>query len=165
MGWNYRGSMGKDKLFRIRRLMRDNRVDIFALVETRVNTERVFRLCTPFVKKWNWVAIASDGYSRGIIILWLKHLGRISPVAHSRRALHLIFSSSADHQWIISMVYNSQQPKLQRNLWKELSMIPKLNLPWIVLGDFNVITSSAYHKGSSFHYYARKAYFFLQIHY
>lgn len=150
IGWNCRGSTRKDKINRMRRLISENHINIFALVETRANDERVLHLCSHFAKSWNWVAIPMDGYSRGIIILWLKYLGRISPVAHSRRVLHLIFSSSANHPWIISLVYNAIHIKLQKKLWKELLLIPKLNLPWIMLGDFNAITSSSDHKGSNF---------------
>lgn len=58
------------------------------------------------------------------------------------------------------MVYNAELPILEKKLWKELSLIPKLNLPWIVLGDFNAIMSTAEHKESNFRYYARKAYLF-----
>lgn len=160
IGWNCRGSTGKDKLCRICRIMKDKRVDIFALVETRANEDPIYRLCTQFVKFWNWVSIPATGYSGGIIVFWLKTLGRIFLVAYSHRALHLIFSSSADHPWIISVVYNAQHLSFQQKLWKELSLVQRLDLPWIVLGDFNAITSQSEHKGSNFSYYARKAYFF-----
>lgn len=160
LGWNCRGTTGKDKINRIRRITMENHIDILALVETRANGDRVVRFCNHFARNWNWVAIPADGYSGGIIILWRKQIGKISPVVHSRRALHLIFSSSADHPWIISVVYNAHHIKLQKKLWKELTSITKLRLPWIVLGDFNAITSSSEHKDSNFYYYARKAFFF-----
>ncbi|XP_039119691.1 uncharacterized protein LOC120255989 [Dioscorea cayenensis subsp. rotundata] len=141
-----RGTTGRDKINRIRRIMRENHVDLFALVETRANEDRILRLCNQFARVWNWVAIPANGYSGGIIVFWLKHLGKITPVAHSHRALHLVFSSFADHPWIISVVYNAQHLKVQQRLWNELSSVSKLDLPCIVLGDFNAITSSVDHK-------------------
>lgn len=39
-------------------------------------------------------------------------------------------------------------------------MISKLDLPWIVLGDFNAISSPSEHKRSNFNYYARKVFSF-----
>lgn len=84
LGWNCRGSTGKDKIFKIRRLFQENNIDMLALVETRANCDRAFRFCNQFAIYWNWVAIPADGYFGGIIILWPKNLGRITPVAHSR---------------------------------------------------------------------------------
>lgn len=36
----------------------------------------------------------------------------------------------------------------------------QINLPWLVIGDFNTIYSSMEHKGDALHYYANKACFF-----
>lgn len=55
------------------------------------------------------------------------------------------------------MVYNPHHIQLQQKLWKKLTQVTKLNNPWILLGDFNAITSPIEHKGSSFTYYAIKA--------
>lgn len=118
MGWNYRGYTSKDKLNRIRRLMSEYHIDVFALVETWANEKWVHHLCSFFAKNWNWAAIPADGYSEGIIVLWVKHLGRITPVVHSRRAIHLIFSSSTDHPWIILWSIMPNSPFWRRNYGK-----------------------------------------------
>lgn len=55
-------------------------------METRADDARVSHLCDKFAKYWDWAAIPADGYSSGIIIFWLKNLGNISPVVHSRCA-------------------------------------------------------------------------------
>lgn len=45
---------------------------------------------------------------------------------------------------------------MQKEVWRSLSSLSSLNLPWFVAGDFNAILSSNEHRGGSFHYYAAK---------
>lgn len=78
-------------------------------------------------------------------------------MAHSSWALHLIIYSSNNVHWILTAVYNAQSYNLQQKLWKELTQIIRINQPWIILGDFNAITSPEEHQGSNYLYYARKA--------
>lgn len=155
--WNCRGTSGWDKMNRIKTMKKEFKLDIIALVETRADDLRIRRLCAKFSKQWNWASIAAEGYSGGIIILWLRKIGKISPVAHSRRALHLILSLPCGNHCFISVIYNAQNITLQNSLWKELSQVANLNVPWVMLGDFNGITSIDKHHGSSYNYYAHKA--------
>lgn len=74
LGWNCRGSTSKDKLNRLKRLMKENILDIIALVETKVDDEMVSHLCSKFAKFWNWVAIPAEGYFGGIIIFLAQTL-------------------------------------------------------------------------------------------
>lgn len=62
IGWNCRESIVKDMLNRLQRIMKDNFIDIIALVETRADDERVYHLCSKFAKSWNWVALLTEGY-------------------------------------------------------------------------------------------------------
>lgn len=160
LGWNCRGVSGFDKLNRIRRLIGTLQLDLVALVETRADENRVARFCSKFAKNWNWAAVAAEGYSGGIIVLWQKRIGFVTPLIHSRRALHLIISSSSNVHWLLTVVYNAQRLSLQRDLWRELAQFARIDCPWIIFGDFNSITSSTEHLGGNFNYYARKAYLF-----
>lgn len=42
-------------------------------------------------------------------------------------------------------------------LWKKLTGLKNLNLPWALIGDFNAITDMCEFRGGSFAYYCRKA--------
>lgn len=107
LGLNCRGSSSKDKLNWIRAFMNYLNLDIIALLETRTDESRVSHVCDKFSKYWNWLAIISDGFSGEIIILWIKHIGGITLVAHSHRALHLIISPPSKNKGILLVVYKS----------------------------------------------------------
>lgn len=102
----------------------------------------------------------SDGFSGGIIILWHKNVGLVTPIAVSKHALHIIISSVSNKNLVLSLVYNSLLFRKQCFLWQELSKLTSLNIPWLILGDFNSILHRSEHKRGSFTYYDSKARFF-----
>lgn len=59
--------------------------------------------------------------------------------------------------WILTVVYNPSRILDQRFVWQELSGMANLNFPWILIGDFNDVTSLNEIQGGSLHYYNRKA--------
>ncbi|XP_039146778.1 uncharacterized protein LOC120283989 [Dioscorea cayenensis subsp. rotundata] len=130
---------------------------IFCLVETRADNSRLDIFCSKLGQKWAWAAIAADGFSGGLIVIWQKQLGKVSPLARSRYVLHLVVTNVKNESWILSTVYNSNHYQVQTTVWYELSGIASLNLPWILIGDFNTIASLDEFQGGSRSYYRRKA--------
>lgn len=84
-------------------------------------------------------------------------MGMVTPIVGSRYALHLVITNDRSNSWIISAVYNSNSIHRQRFLWNELSGLAYLNLPWLIMGDFNAMVSQDEHRGGSNYYYSRKA--------
>lgn len=58
---------------------------------------------------------------------------------------------------MVLVIYNRHHLAIQKLLWKELSCMSNINIPWLIVGDFNSIISPAEHKGGPYRYYARKA--------
>lgn len=158
--WNCRGISARDTCSRILHFIRKDKPWIICLLETRANHDRVDRFCSKLPRCWEWAAILAEGYSSGIIVLWNCRIGLATPVAVSRRALHLILSPVSSKVSILSFVYNSYRLRSQCALWAELNKISPLNLPWLIAGDFNSVLTRDEHKGGSFSYYNRKAHFF-----
>ncbi|GAA0163765.1 hypothetical protein LIER_39655 [Lithospermum erythrorhizon] len=50
----------------------------------------------------------------------------------------------------MTVVYAASKATLRRGLWKDLTTLSLLYKPWVLLGDFNAITSRAEHKGAAF---------------
>lgn len=68
-------------------------------------------------------------------------MGSVTPLVLSRNMLHLVISSSYSEGMIFSFVYNPQVLSAQVQVWKELSKLAKIGIPWMVVGDFNAISS------------------------
>lgn len=161
--WNCRGISSGDTSSRILRLIRTLKPAVICLVETRANEDRFIRFCRKVPKCWDCAAFLSDGFSGGIIVLWHKSIGTVTPVAVSRRALHIVISFDSSKTFLISMVYNSTRFCNQCYLWNELSKITALLIPWLIVGDFNTVLHRSEHKGGSFSYYDRKSRYFLDF--
>ncbi|GAA0166643.1 hypothetical protein LIER_40229 [Lithospermum erythrorhizon] len=52
----------------------------------------------------------------------------------------------------MTVVYAASKAPMRRVLWKDLTALFLLYKPWVLLGDFNAITSRAEHKGAAFFY-------------
>ncbi|KAJ0975083.1 hypothetical protein J5N97_017048 [Dioscorea zingiberensis] len=81
----------------------------------------------------------------------------VTPIANSRYSLHLVFSTEKPKHWVLSVIYNSQNIHLQKVLWRDLTGISTLNLPWILTGDFNAILTNEEHRGRGFDHYSIKS--------
>lgn len=157
MCWNCRGVLGRDTSTHIWHMIKTHNPLIFCLVETRADSVRLEKFCNRLGRAWHWAAILLEGYSGGIIIIWKKHIGRVTPMARSRSALHLVITPDNQKSWVLFTIYNSNRIHGQRLLWNELSGMSSANLPWIVIGDFNTVCSDEEARGGSFSYYRRKA--------
>ena len=147
--WNCRGVSNFRTVNRVKKLLNRLNLTFICLVETRADEDRTSRFCNKFSKRYDWAAIPARGFSGGIIILWRKGFGKITHVAFSRYALHLVITSGNPREWILSVVYNSQHIYTQHALWKSLSSIALLDLPWLIIGDFNAILLVSEHRGGN----------------
>lgn len=155
--WNCRGVSNSCTLDRIKDFMSRMPPSIICLVETKSNTSRTVSFCNLFQKNWDWAAATAAGYSGGIIILWKRELGLVTPILGTKTSIHLVISSSVSFSWVLSIIYNSQCLSDQKLLWNSLSTLMSLDLPWLLAGDFNAIVSASEHKGGNFRNYSSKA--------
>lgn len=158
--WNCRGLSSSATLHRIKKLIKDHNPQMVALVETRAKEPRILRFCKRFRRIWSWAAIHSQGFSGGIILLWRKNLILATPVVIAQSALRLVISSNPVGVWILSVIYNGQAIETQRGLWREISCLSSLNLPHLIMGDFNAIRFENAHKGEIFFTISEKLIFF-----
>lgn len=156
VSWNCRGLSNPRTMDRIKDLMRSYKPDFICLLETKLSSHRIHSFCVKFNRSWAWAAIPSLGLSGGILVLWKKAIGLVTPVASSRLALHLVITSD-NISWILTSIYNSQALSHQKRLWRTLSRFSALSLPWLLNGDFNAILNQNEHFGGSFTYYASKS--------
>lgn len=86
-------------------------------------------------------------------------MGKVTPVAFSHMALHLIITTE-NKTLVLSTIYNSQVSSKKKLCWLSLSGINTLNTPWLFTRDFKAISNSEEHRDCSFYHYASKSSFF-----
>ncbi|KAJ0975885.1 hypothetical protein J5N97_017850 [Dioscorea zingiberensis] len=155
--WNCRGVSNSATISRIKSIIRMHQPDLVCLVETRADADRAYTFCKKFAKRWHWAAIPAQGMSRGIVVLWKHNIGLVTPFAISKYSLHLVISADNPKEWVLTVVYNSQRLQVQKSHWLELETFSSLELPWILVGDFNAIRNSEEHRGGGFNHYSSKS--------
>lgn len=78
---------------RIQDLIKKHKPSMMCLMETTANANRVFRTCRRFSSVWEWTVIPTEGLSKGIIVVYHRSIGVVTPLAISRDAIHLVISS------------------------------------------------------------------------
>ena len=144
LSWNVRGVNDPVKRKVIKNFIRNHRVDIICLQETKVqemNTKMVRSLGVGHFL--DWTALNADGSAGGILLIWDKR--RISFVDSlvGNFLVSCFFRMEEDgFQWVFSWVYGPVEKSLRELFWEELGSIKGLwNEPWCVGGDFNEILS------------------------
>lgn len=157
MCWNWREISGVNTWNMIKFLIHKHKLQLICFMESRANISRIRRFCYRFSVRWNWAAKEADGFLGGIICIWHIEIGLVTPIIKSKFVLHLVISQITRTTWILTIVYNGHHLAIQKLLWVELFGMSQINLPWLVIGDFNAISSFVEHKGGAFHYHANKA--------
>ena len=124
----------------IRQLIRDHDPMFIVITETKVantNMEDVVE-SLPFN---SYVTIEPTGYSGGILILWNKGIHSFITVEKEPRALHGVIQVTSSTSFFLSIIYANTKHKGRLELWDKLiTRSSNIDLPWLVLGDFNEIT-------------------------
>lgn len=67
----------------------------------------------------------------------------VKRIKSSPQLLHCLISDRAkDQQQLLTAVYGFNTMELRKSLWMELNeLAPKIDQPWLIIGDFNAILS------------------------
>lgn len=87
------------------------------------------------------------------MIFWKRSFGKVTPISHSHNAFHLVIFANNPKNWVLFVIYNSQNLNVQKVLWNHLSAISLLDLPWLLVGDFNAILNSNERRGGNFNHF------------
>lgn len=82
--WNYSGISNPRLHSRIRDVMARLKPNFLCLVETKANAHKILHFYKKYHCWWDWAVIPSSGLSVGILVLWKKSIGNVTPVALSR---------------------------------------------------------------------------------
>lgn len=85
-----------------------------------------------------FVVSEARGFAGGIWVLWNSGEYTIEPIGIDAQVLNLVVQGGDGSRWILSAVYASPYLPFRNLLWKYLTELGhELELPWLLLGDFN----------------------------
>lgn len=84
------------------------------------------------------VVVPSSGLAGGILLFWRKQIG-LHVLSYTNQAIH-VQVNELHRSWLLSGVYVQPHFHLKEEFWEELrAWSQHINLPWVVIGDFNDI--------------------------
>jgi len=142
LSWNVRGLNELDKRLRIKGLIRDWKVDVVCLMETKmevINRAVVHSLWG--CQHVDWCYMGASGASGGILIMWDRRVVEKVEEYVGRYTLALSFRNAEDNfSWAFGGVYGPNDDGERRVLWDEMAgLMSWWDRPWCFGGDFNVV--------------------------
>ncbi|XP_074283244.1 uncharacterized protein LOC141607795 [Silene latifolia] len=139
--WNIRGFNDKIKQQEVRGYLRDNKVKVMGLLETRVklnNFAAISRLFPSYLVMNNY----SHHYNGRIwVFLDIKRVTLVSSYVHDQ-LIHLELQHNASNKTIhVSFVYGSNDADHRERLWVELKGVAYKVTNWILMGDWSIVRS------------------------
>ena len=144
LSWNVRGANDNSKRKVIKAIIRNQRVDLFYLQETKIQTmsEGVVRILGSG-RFLDWGAMDAHRSAGGILICWDKRTVEVLEMEVGHFSISCRLRNVEDGLvWIFTGVYGPFFKEDREALWEELGAIRGFwNDPWCLGGDFNVILS------------------------
>ena len=142
--WNIRGASNRDSLRYIRCTCRSHNIRLLILLEPLANVPQLesvqlflgFDFARSFVHNKIWVFWSSEA--------------RYSFVEAADQLVHIYLSFPSGSSIVISAVYAKCNRIGRRRLWEALEQFStSITLPWIAVGDYNVISCAEERIGGS----------------
>ncbi|XP_028752270.1 uncharacterized protein LOC114711983 [Neltuma alba] len=147
--WNCQGA-ASSKFYRVlKSLLQGYKPDIVALVEPRIsgaNADRVIRR----IGYPNSHRVEATGYSGGIWLLWRASVTLRVLINHKQSIHTTIEEASGGSPILFTAIYDSPNPSLREQLWRDLLKIQVSEAePWLLAGDFNATINEGDRTGGT----------------
>ncbi|CAL1370525.1 unnamed protein product [Linum trigynum] len=122
--------------------MRDvHKPDFLIILESQISGDKANTVCSKLGYD-EIIRVDADGRSGGIWLAWKSADFRVTPLNASKQHITVKVEKVGQEEWILSSIYGSPKYKYHNLLWEQLIGFSKVwNGPWIIIGDFNAISS------------------------
>ncbi|XP_010694718.1 uncharacterized protein LOC104907481 [Beta vulgaris subsp. vulgaris] len=140
--WNVRGLNDPLKIKEVKSFLVVNKLNIFALTETRVKLANKDRIRKKFGGSWQW----GDNYSHSskgrIWLAWKHALIQVEILFTTEQVIHALNTDkNSQYKMLFTAIYGLHNIEDRKPLWTTLQNITH-NLEWIIMGDFNSVLES-----------------------
>ena len=141
--WNIRGLNNPLKQYKVVSLMKKHKMDMCGLLETKLTSSRVACMHRLRLRYWQYLTNADATSTARIVVFWNLATVKVNLIASFEQALNFFVSSLiSQFSFMITFVYGFNTISARRSLWGDLRRWNS-SYPWMVLGDFNSVLSSA----------------------
>ncbi|KAJ4838451.1 hypothetical protein Tsubulata_041033 [Turnera subulata] len=123
--------------------------DMLIASEPRVSGDTAERV----IASWGFdrsFRVEAHGYSGGIWALWRSGHDFVRVVGHGAGFIHLEICEPNRVPWLCTAVYANPDPQLKKECFEALlSFSQTVVRPWVLLGDFNEVTSAEEKQGGA----------------
>ena len=139
--WNIRGLNAPDKQQEVRSFIRNNNVNICAILESHVRLESLRPTCERTFGRWAWVSNQDFcDYGTRIIVAWDSNYADIMVLEMHGQFIHCeVCIRGLQQGFFVSFVYGANRGSERGALWSGLRKFKAImgDKPWVVAGDFN----------------------------
>ena len=144
LSWNVRGVNDSSKRKVIKAIIRNQKVDLFCIQETKVQSMNEGLVRSLGSGRFlDWGALDAQGAAGGVLICWDKRTLEIIEMERGQFSISCRLRNVEDGKvWIFTGVYGPFSKEDRETLWGELGAIRGIwDDPWCLGGDFNVTLS------------------------
>lgn len=149
--WNVRGITKKEKRGRIKKILKDNRVDMVLFQETKQKsiTSDLIRSIW-WNDKWEFMEVDALESAGGLLYIWNPNVFNLLQAVGNRNFIILSGMLDCSFHCVIANVYGSNCTSERKLLWERLTNLRTFfSGPWCLGGDLNEVRYSAERHGCS----------------
>ncbi|XP_059658543.1 uncharacterized protein LOC132304851 [Cornus florida] len=136
----------------IKKMISEKKLDILSIIETKVSPVNVDAIHNKIAAHWHLVHNYSFSQLGRIWVMWNPNTIDLDVVCTTKQSIHCSISIIDQNiTFYSSFIYASNFAAERLSLWKDINHHSTLfgNSPWLVMGDFNIISNSAEKNGGS----------------
>ena len=140
--WNIRGLNQPQKQKEIVRLIQEFKLDVIGIIETKVKISNQDKINSNMIPSWKYVTNCQVDTIGRIWIGWNPDKIKLSVLHNTNQIMHVqIENLDLSISFHASFIYGLHTIPERRLLWRDLKYCVATvgSLPWISLGDFNVV--------------------------
>ncbi|XP_059315374.1 uncharacterized protein LOC132065978 [Lycium ferocissimum] len=141
--WNIRGLNRPFKQKELKTFLLKNKVSLLGCLETKIKQDKVRKVRKNLGTEWEVFADYSQEPNGRIWVLWNDQQVQVTILQSNPQMVHCsVKDRNSDFSCQMTFIYGLNLAAGRKDIWNHIrNMSPMINVPWILLGDFNTILS------------------------